>query len=67
MLNRASGKAVSSSDSRGIGSWPAMRALATSAYGSLAIAPVRSVTRSSTESWKATSTRSAVAWTSVSR
>ena len=40
---------------RGIGSWPPIRALLTSSRASSAIAPVRSVTRSSASSWKASS------------
>ena len=67
MLNRTSGHAASRSSSRGMGSVPAIRASATVRYGSRAIRPPRSVTRSSVRSWNATSTPSAVACRSVSR
>ena len=67
MLNRASGNASKSSASVGTRSRPPISACCTSAYVESAMLPVRSVTRSRTVSWKASSTPSLVTWTSVSR
>ena len=57
----------SRSSSRGIGSVPSTRAVATSRHGSSAIRPGRPHVRGRSSSWKATTTPSAVTWTSVSR
>ena len=67
MLNRTSGKASKSVASVGTGSEPPMSACSTSAQVASATLPVRSVTRSSTVSWKASRTPSRVTCTSVSR
>ena len=67
ILNRALGRASKSSRSSGIGSRPPIRTLRTVAQGSVAIAPRVSETRSRWSSWKATTSPSLVAWTSVSR
>ena len=66
-LSRTSGQVPSTSSSSGTGSVPPMRAVRTTSHGSRATAPVPSVTRSRTSSWKATSRESAVTCTSVSR
>lgn len=67
MFQRASGNSSSSSSKSGSGSVPATRASRTCFQDSSAIRPRPSVTRSSVESWKATSFPSAVACTSVSK
>ncbi len=46
---------------------PPTLARRTSLHGSVEMAPVASVTRSSVASWKATRRPSAVVWTSVSK
>ena len=66
-LNRTSGQAASRSSSTGIGSVPPMRAAASPRGSAGAPGPAWPETRSSVLSWKATSTPSAVACTSVSR
>ncbi len=67
MLNREPGKVSNSSARVGTCSSLPMIASSTWAWVRPAISPVRSVTRSSTVSWKASSTPSLVTWTSVSR
>ncbi len=67
MLNRTSGNASSSSAIVGTACSPAMRARRISSAVSRESSPWLSVTRSSTASWKASSTPSLVACTSVSR
>ncbi len=67
MLNRAPGKASKRSARVGTRSRPPIIACRTSSYVESAMLPVRSVTRSRTVSWKASSTPSLVTWTSVSR
>ena len=67
MLSRVVGNSSSSSVSSGTASVPLIRASRTAAYGRSRIAPSTSVTRSRWVSWKATSSPSDVACTSVSR